>query len=62
MNTANTVIKVIPGRFPQGGFVAALIMGGAVVVDCWGQTKGEARAEVKRAAKEMGFGAGAVRL
>lgn len=50
----NTVIKVIPGRFPRGGFVAALIMGGAVVVDCWGQTKSEARAEVKRAAKEMG--------
>lgn len=51
----NAVIKVVPGRFPQGGFVAALIHGGIVVVDCWGQTKGEARAEVKRAAKDMGL-------
>lgn len=54
MNSTHRVIKVIPGRFPQGGFVAALIHGGCVVVDCWGQTKSEARKEVKRAAKEMG--------
>ena len=49
------VIKVIPGKFPRGGFVAALIVGGSVIVDCWGQTKAEARKEVKRAAEEMGL-------
>lgn len=48
-------IKVIPGRFPQGGYVAAAILGGAVVVDAWGRTKGEARKEVKRALEEMGL-------
>lgn len=51
----NAAIKVVPGQFPRGGFVAALIVGGSVVVDAWGQTKGEARKEVKRAAEEMGL-------
>lgn len=58
-------IKVIPGRFPKGGFIAALISDGDVIVDCWGQTKGEARKAVKRAAEEMGLwtdGVGWVRL
>jgi hypothetical protein len=47
-------IKVVPGRFPRGGFVAALFIGGAVVVDRWARTKGDAQQAVRRAAKEMG--------